>query len=76
MLDRIGTFFGFMVGAALIVFGITWPDHLSNYYIYQITGFEETLNQMRASGATLNAIAGVQTQLSEFKSSWEAGATR
>lgn len=76
MLDRIGTFFGFMMGAALIVFGITWPDELSNFYIYQITGFEETLNQLKASGASLNAIAGVQAQLSEFKNSWGAAATR
>lgn len=76
MLDRIGTFFGFIVGAALVVFGITWPDHLSNFYVYQITGFEETLSQMRAGGATPNAIAGVQAQLAEFKNSWEAGITR
>lgn len=76
MLDRIGTFFGFIVGAALIVFGITWPDHLSNFYIYEITGFEDTLNQMKASGASINAIAAVKSQLEEFKGSWEAGITR
>ncbi len=36
MFDRLGTSVGFIVGAALIVFGITWPDHLSNFYVYQL----------------------------------------
>jgi chemotaxis protein MotA len=76
MLDRIGTLFGFFVGAALIIFGITWPDHLSNFYVFQITEFEQTIDQLKTSGATRNEIAGLQEQLAVFKNSWEAGITR
>lgn len=76
MLDRIGTLIGFGVGAALIVFGITWPDHLSNYYVYQITQYEETVTEMKARGATRAQITGVEDELKAFQSSWEAGITR
>ena len=44
MLDRIATIFGFLIGASLIVFGITWPAHLSNFYVYQITQYEDTID--------------------------------
>jgi len=34
MLDKIGTLLGMMIGTSLVIFGIIWPDHLSNYYMY------------------------------------------
>lgn len=76
MLDRFGTLIGFMVGAALIIFGITWPDHLSNFYVYEITQFETVIDGLKARGATRNEIALVTSQMVEFKSSWLAAFTR
>jgi chemotaxis protein MotA len=76
MIDRLGTLVGFMVGAALIVFGITWPDHRSNYYVYEITQFEQRIEEARESGATRAQVAQIQDDLSDFKNSWEAGILR
>jgi chemotaxis protein MotA len=76
MIDRLGTLVGFLVGAFLIVFGITWPDHLSNYYVYQITQYEQRIDEARATGATRAQVQSVQQELETFKNSWEAGITR
>jgi len=76
MIDRLGTLVGFTVGAALIIFGITWPDHLSNYYVYQITQFEQRVDEARAAGATRAQVAQIQDEQTRFKNSWEAGITR
>ena len=76
MVDRIGTLFGFLVGTALILFGITWPDHLSNYYVYKITSNEHQVTEMRAKGAPRAQIEAKQRELAQFKLSWEAGITR
>ena len=37
----------FSFGLALIFFGITWPDHLSNYYVYRLHQYEVTLEEMK-----------------------------
>lgn len=76
MIDRLGTLVGFLVGAFLIVFGITWPDHLSNYYVYQITQYEQRIDESRAAGATRAQQQDIQNELQAFKNSWEAGITR
>lgn len=76
MIDRLGTLIGFIVGASLIVFGITWPDQKSNYYVYQITQFEQRVDQMRQRGATRAQIDAVGREMEVFKNSWEAGITR
>jgi chemotaxis protein MotA len=76
MIDRLGTLVGFMVGAALIIFGITWPDHLSNYYVYQITQFEQRIDASKEKGATRAQVQELQKELADFKNSWEAGFTR
>jgi chemotaxis protein MotA len=76
MIDRLGTSVGFLVGACLIVFGITWPDHKSNYYVYQINQFEQRIEAMQDQGATRAQIEVVQKELGTFKDSWEAGITR
>ena len=46
MLDKIGTLLGMMIGASLVIFGIIWPDHLSNYYMYQFREFETALDTL------------------------------
>ncbi len=76
MIDRLGTLIGFLVGASLILFGITWPDQLSNYYVYQINQYEARMDDMREAGATRAQIDRVQDELETFKNSWEAGITR
>ena len=43
MSDKLGTVIGLLIGATLVIFGIIWPDHLSNYYLYQLREFEMTL---------------------------------
>ena len=76
MMDRLGTLVGFLVGASLIIFGITWPDHLSNYYVYQITTFESQVEERRLAGANRAEIQQLRSDLEAFKNSWEAGITR
>lgn len=76
MIDRIGTILGFFVGAFLIIFGITWPDKLSNFYVYQITQYEQTIDEMKAQGASRAQIEAVQNEMEVFGDSWEAGITR
>ena len=76
MADRLATMVGFIVGAALIVFGITWPDHLSNYYVYEINKFEKTITELKESEATRSEIKTVEDQLRDYKDSWAAGFTR
>ena len=76
MLDRLGTVVGFIVGAALIIFGITWPDQKSNYYVYQLTQFEQRLEDLKKASAPNAQIQAVQDELTEFKNSWGAGITR
>ena len=76
MIDRIGTFLGFVVGAALILFGISWPDHKSNFYVYQITQYEQQIESLKEAEAPRARIEAVQDELEAFTSSWEAGITR
>ena len=76
MLDRIATVFGFLIGASLIVFGITWPEHLSNFYVYQITQYEESIKELKLQGATRNQLALKEEELETFKDSFGAGITR
>ena len=76
MVDRLGTFFGFLIGASLIVFGITWPDNLSNYYVYKISQYEEQIETLKKNNGTRAQIQDVQVELQEFKTSLESGVTR
>ncbi|MBI4083235.1 MAG: MotA/TolQ/ExbB proton channel family protein [Candidatus Lambdaproteobacteria bacterium] len=76
MIDRLGTLVGFFVGVFLIVFGITWPDQLSNYYVYRIAQYEQEVNDLRVRGATRGEVAQKQVEIQQFKSSWVAGITR
>lgn len=76
MFDRLATFLGFSIGAALIVFGITWPDNLSNYYVYQVSQYEASISTLKTQRASLVRIREEEKKLKDFKGSWEAGATR
>ena len=52
MLDILGTLVGMIFGIALVFFGIIWPDHLSNYYMYMFREFETGLETLKATQAT------------------------
>ncbi|HUJ76911.1 MAG TPA: MotA/TolQ/ExbB proton channel family protein [bacterium] len=76
MVDRIGTLFGFLVGLSLILFGITWPDHLSNMYVYRITQQDAQIAQLKKQGAPRSQIDALTQKGEDFKRSWEGGITR
>lgn len=76
MVDRFGTLFGWLVGLSLILFGITWPDHLSNYYVYQVTRNNQQIQELRARNAPRGQIEAKQRELKAFTESWEGGIYR
>ena len=70
MVDRLGTLIGFLVGAALIVFGIAWPDYLSNYYLHEVHVFEQQLETLKGRQATRAEIGAVENAFNAFDESW------
>lgn len=69
MKDTLGTIFGFIIGSALVVFGIIFPDHLSNYYVYQTTAYEQIIEQMELERRPRVEIRKVRHEMEEFKNS-------
>ena len=47
MEDILGTLFGLLIGATLVIAGIVWPDYLSNYYLFQLREFEMTMETLK-----------------------------
>jgi len=76
MLDKIGTLLGMMIGASLVIFGIIWPDHLSNYYMYQFREFETALEALKASKASIEEIRALKSNFAEFQGSWLGSISR
>ncbi len=76
MLDKIGTLLGMMIGASLVIFGIIWPDHLSNYYMYQFREFETSLDTLKSSKASIDEIRALKANFAEFQSSWLGSISR
>jgi chemotaxis protein MotA len=76
MVDRFGTLFGWLVGLALILFGITWPDRLSNYYVYKAFQNDKQIQEMRARSAPRAQIEAKQKEMKAFAESWEGGVYR
>lgn len=76
LLERLGTIVGFLIGVSLIIFGIVWPDNLSNYYVYKINIFENRVVELKKEGATRSQIQAVQEEQGAFQGSIEAGITR
>ena len=72
MVDRLGTLVGFLVGAALIGFGIAWPDYLSNYYLHEVHIFEQQREALKAGEATRAEVAAVEDAFKKFDESWQA----
>ena len=70
MKDTIGTIFGLMLGCFLVFLGITWPDYLSNFYLYQLKEFENTMAILRGQGAAIEEIRALQAEFENFQDSW------
>ena len=70
MLDKLGTLVGMIFGIALVFFGIIWPDHLSNYYMYQFREFEMGLDALIATQATTEELSNHKAGFKEFQDSW------
>ena len=76
MLDKIGTLLGMLLGASLVIFGIIWPDHLSNYYMFQFREFEQGLESLKASQAPIEDIRALKASFKVFQDSWLGSVSR
>jgi len=76
MLDKIGTLLGMLMGVSLVIFGIIWPDHLSNYYMYQFREFELSLEALKVSQAPIEEIQGLKASFKMFQESWFGSISR
>ena len=70
MLDKIGTLLGMLLGVSLVIFGIIWPDHLSNYYMFQFREFERELESLKTSQASTEDIRALKSSFKVFQDSW------
>ena len=76
MLDKIGTLLGMLLGVSLVIFGIIWPDHLSNYYMFQFREFERGLESLKASQASIEDIRALKASFKVFQDSWLGSVSR
>ena len=76
MSDKLGTLIGLLIGATLVIFGIIWPDHLSNYYLFQLREFEMTLEALKQNGAPIEQIRAHQAAFQAFQDSWFGSISR
>ena len=76
MLDKLGTLLGMLFGIALVFFGIVWPDHLSNYYMYMFREFENGLEALKATQATSEELRNHKAVFKEFQDSWLGSVSR
>ena len=76
MLDKLGTLLGMLFGIALVFFGIIWPDHLSNYYMYMFREFETGLEALKATQATSEELRNHKAVFKEFQDSWLGSVSR
>ena len=76
MLDKIGSLLGRLLGASLVIFGIIWPDHLSNYYMFQFREFEQGLESLKASQASIEDIRALKASFKVFQDSWLGSISR
>ena len=65
-----------LFGIALVFFGIVWPDHLSNYYMYMFREFETGLEALKATQATSEELRNHKAVFKEFQDSWLGSVSR
>ncbi len=76
MKDTLGTIFGFVLGLALLLFGIIFPDEYSNYYVYQVTKFDTIITKMELDRRPRVEIERERQKMKEFKDSIPASLSR
>ena len=76
MLDKLGTLLGMLFGISLVFFGIIWPDHLSNYYMFMFREFETGLEALKATQATSEELRNHKAVFKEFQDSWLGSVSR
>lgn len=69
MKDTIGTIFGLILGASLLVFGIVFPNQYSNYYVYQVTTYDRLITQMERARRPVAEIEQAKKEVEDFKNS-------
>ncbi len=69
MKDTLGTLLGFILGASLLFFGIVFPDRYSNYYVYQITTYDDIISRMEEANRPVVEIRAAKAELEAFKTS-------
>ena len=65
-----------LMGVSLVIFGIIWPDHLSNYYMYQFREFELSLEALKVSQAPIEEIQALKASFKMFQESWLGSVSR
>ncbi|GIT72283.1 MAG: hypothetical protein Ct9H300mP28_20970 [Pseudomonadota bacterium] len=65
-----------LFGIALVFFGIVWPDHLSNFYMYMFREFETGLEALKATQATSEELRNHKEIFKEFQDSWLGSVSR
>ena len=55
-----------------VFFGIIWPDHLSNYYMYKFSEFESALEALKSGQASIEDIRSLKSAIpsDDFKGFW------
>lgn len=75
MKDKIGTLFGFVIGVVFVLFGIMWPDNLSNYHSYRHTQLQQKLEHLQSTNAPYEETTKAQEALDDFENhglhSWQ-----
>ncbi len=69
MRDTLGTILGFILGASLLICGIVIPDRSSNYYVYKVTNYVDTIAAMKESNQPVEDIDVIKKEMEQFKSS-------
>jgi chemotaxis protein MotA len=69
MKDTLGTLLGFILGASLLLFGIIFPDKYSNYYVYQVTNYDQLITSMERARRPVAEINQLKQEMTVFKNS-------
>ena len=76
MVERMTTLCGIFFGLGLILFGITWPDNRSNYYVVRVTRAYEEIEALERGRGTAFEIDAARERLRAYQNSWGAGLAR
>jgi len=76
MVDRSGTFIGFMVGSGPILFGVAWPDRPLHAHAYRTTQSDAQTSRLAQPGVPRAQPESLASAEKEISGPREAGAAR